>query len=77
MPDEKWGEAVHAIVVPRPEPAVDAAVLIAFCRAHVAGYTVPKQIDFRIEPRPKSGPGKVLKRELRAPFWAGHTRQIH
>jgi len=55
---------------------VDAAILIAFCREHIAGYKVPKQIDLRRDPLPKSGPGKVLKRELRAPFWAGRTGQI-
>jgi long-chain acyl-CoA synthetase len=77
VPDATWGEAVHAVVVPRPGHAVDAVSLIAFCREHIAGYKVPKQIDLRNEPLPKSGPGKVLKRELRAPFWAGHTTQIN
>jgi acyl-CoA synthetase (AMP-forming)/AMP-acid ligase II len=56
---------------------VDTVSLIAFCREHIAGYKVPKQIDLRSDPLPKSGPGKVLKRELRAPFWAGHTTQIN
>lgn len=77
VPDEKWGEAVHAVVVPRPQHAVDMAMLIAFCRQHIAGYKVPKHIELRSEPLPKSGPGKILKRELRAPFWAGQTTQIH
>ena len=73
IPDQRWGEAVHAIVVPRV-PAADvpdlAAELIAFCRSEIAGYKVPKQIEVRDEPLPKSGAGKFLKRELRAPFWA-------
>jgi long-chain acyl-CoA synthetase len=77
VPDEKWGEAVHAVVVPRAGQEVDAATLIAFCHKHIAGYKVPKQVDLRRDPLPKSGPGKVLKRELRAPFWAGHATQIH
>ena len=77
VPDATWGEAVHAVVVPRPEHAVETVSLIAFCREHIAGYKVPKQIDLRSDPLPKSGPGKVLKRELRAPFWAGHTAQIN
>jgi len=77
VPDATWGEAVHAVVVPRPGHKVDAVNLIAFCREHIAGYKVPKQIDLRSDPLPKSGPGKVLKRELRAPFWAGHTTQIN
>ncbi len=74
VPDEKWGEAVHAVVVPR-EP-VEPKALIEFCRQHVAGYKVPKAIDLQDEPLPKSGPGKVLKRTLRAPYWEGQDRQI-
>jgi long-chain acyl-CoA synthetase len=77
VPDVTWGEAVHAVVVPRPGHKVDTSSLIAFCREHIAGYKVPKQIDLRSEPLPKSGPGKVLKRELRAPFWTSHTAQIN
>ncbi|MDJ0852509.1 MAG: AMP-binding protein [Myxococcota bacterium] len=77
VPDEHWGEAVHAVVVPREEHAgVDPAELIDFCREHIAGYKLPKAIDLRAEPLPKSGPGKVLKRELRAPFWEGRDRQV-
>lgn len=77
VPDERWGEAVRAVVVPRegePEPTPEE--LIAFCREHIGGYKVPKAIDLRHEPLPKSGPGKVLKRELRAPFWEGRERQV-
>lgn len=77
VPDAQWGEAVHAVVVSRPGQTVDAVSLMAFCRERIAGYKVPKQIDLRRDPLPKSGPGKVLKRELRAPFWAGRTTQIH
>src|SRR5262252_4630183 len=77
VPDAIWGEAVHAVVVPRPGYMVDPVRIIAFCREYIAGYKVPKQVDLRSDPLPKSGPGKVLKRELRAPFWAGHTAQIH
>jgi long-chain acyl-CoA synthetase len=77
VPDTKWGEAVHAIVVLRPGHDVDSAAFITFCRKRIAGYKVPKRIDLRRDPLPKSGPGKVLKRELRAPFWAGQTAQIH
>jgi acyl-CoA synthetase (AMP-forming)/AMP-acid ligase II len=78
VPDEKWGEAVHAVVVARPSAAdLTAAELIAFCREQLAGYKVPKAIDFSSEELPKSGPGKILKRELRAPFWAGQDSAIH
>ncbi|NJN50785.1 MAG: long-chain-fatty-acid--CoA ligase [Gammaproteobacteria bacterium] len=77
VPDQKWGEAVHAVVVPRPEHHnIDPKELIAFCHQHIAGYKVPKGIDIRDEPLPKSGPGKVLKRELRAPFWQGVDRSV-
>ena len=77
VPDDRWGEVVHAVVVPRPEQEVDAATLMTYCRAYIAGYKVPKSIDFQTDPLPKSGPGKILKRELRAPYWEGHEAQIH
>jgi long-chain acyl-CoA synthetase len=75
VPDERWGEAVHAVVVPR-RPGLAAAELIAHCRTLVAGYKVPKSIVVRDEPLPKSGAGKILKRELREPFWVGHDSRI-
>jgi long-chain acyl-CoA synthetase len=69
IPDETWGEAVHAVVVARQE-GLTATELIEHCRRSIAGYKVPKSVDFRADPLPKSGPGKVLKRELRAPYWS-------
>jgi len=75
IPDDKWGEVVHAVVVLR-EP-VDAEELIGFCREHIAGYKVPKDISFSASELPKSGPGKILKRELRKPFWEGRERGIN
>ncbi|MEZ5561249.1 MAG: AMP-binding protein [Pseudomonadales bacterium] len=78
VPDEKWGEAVWGVVVPRAEHGnVDPREIIEFCRTRIAGYKVPKGIDIRPEPLPKSGPGKVLKRELRAPYWEGEDRAVH
>jgi len=78
VPDEKWGEAVHAVVVPRADHEdLDVAVLIEFCRERIAHYKAPRSIDIRREPLPKSGPGKVLKRELRAPYWKGQERNVH
>jgi len=74
IPDERWGEAVHAVVVPRA--AATAEELIAFCHESIAGYKAPKAIEFRSEPLPKSGAGKVLKRELRAPHWAGRESMV-
>ena len=74
VPDAHWGEAVHAVVVPRAE--VTEGELIEHCRAAIAGYKVPKQIELRAEPLPKSGAGKVLKRELREPYWAGRESRV-
>ena len=74
IPDATWGEVVHAVVVPRAE--VDPDELIAYCRGAIAGYKTPKRIELRAEPLPKSGAGKVLKRELRAPYWAGHEAMV-
>jgi long-chain acyl-CoA synthetase len=74
IPDDKWGETVHAVVVPR-EP-VDAETLIDHCRELIAGYKVPRSVELRDEPLPKSGPGKVLKRELREPFWKDRGERV-
>jgi long-chain acyl-CoA synthetase len=68
IPSERWGEAVHAIVVARAGSEIDQAALLAHCRTQLAGYECPKSIDIREEPLPRSGAGKVLKTELRAPF---------
>jgi acyl-CoA synthetase (AMP-forming)/AMP-acid ligase II len=77
IPSEQWGEAVHAVVVLRPESGpVDAEALIEHCRDHIAGYKVPRSVAFQSEPLPKSGPGKVLKRELRDPYWADRSSAI-
>ena len=76
IPDPQWGEAVHAVVVLREDTDADAAALIGHCRERIAGYKVPRSIEFRTEPLPTSGPGKVLKRELRAPYWADHATAI-
>ena len=70
VPDERWGEAVHAIVVPHAGVTVTAEELRAHCRELIAGYKVPKVIDISIEPLPKSGPGKILKRVLRDRYLA-------
>jgi long-chain acyl-CoA synthetase len=65
VPDDKWGEAVHAIVVMHIGMDVDPEELRTHCRALIAGYKVPKVIEISEEPLPKSGPGKILKRVLR------------
>lgn len=76
IPDTKWGEAVHAVVVPRGVNGVTPEGLIAHCRARIAGYKVPKRIEMRSDPLPKSGAGKILKRELRERYWAGHEARV-
>ena len=76
VPDPLWGEAVKAIVVPRPGQSVDQEALIAHCRGRIGGYKIPKSVDFREAPLPKTGPGKIAKRRLRDPFWEGHDRRI-
>jgi long-chain acyl-CoA synthetase len=74
VPDRHWGEAVHAVVVPRREVTPDE--LVAHCRQLIAGYKVPKEIELRSDPLPKSGAGKVLKRELREPYWQGQEARV-
>ena len=77
VPDEKWGETVHAVVVPGPGDEVDPAALVAWCRERLAGYKLPKAVDVREEPLPRTAAGKILKRDLREPFWQGESRRIH
>ncbi|MBB5189006.1 acyl-CoA synthetase (AMP-forming)/AMP-acid ligase II [Zhongshania antarctica] len=77
IPHDDWGEAVHAIVVARPGVACTEADIIAHAREKIAHYKCPKSVSFRDEPLPHSGAGKVLKRELRAPYWEGRERQVN
>jgi acyl-CoA synthetase (AMP-forming)/AMP-acid ligase II len=77
IPDERWGEAVHAIVVKAPEHEITADDVIAHARESIAGYKLPKSVEFRAEPLPLSGAMKVLKRELRAPYWEGRDRSVN
>jgi long-chain acyl-CoA synthetase len=76
VPDDQWGEAVKAIVVLKEGAAASAEELIGYCRGKIAGYKIPKSVDFSKEPLPKTGPGKIAKRRLRDPFWAGRERKI-
>jgi acyl-CoA synthetase (AMP-forming)/AMP-acid ligase II len=75
IPSEEWGEVVHATVVRSPGSALAAEEVTAFARENLAGYKVPRSVDFTGE-LPRTGSGKVLKRQLRAPFWAGRTAQV-
>ena len=76
IPDDVWGEAVHAVVVLRPGAQATEQELVEHSRGLIAGYKVPKSVEFRTEPLPLSGAMKVLKRELRAPYWTGHDRAV-
>jgi acyl-CoA synthetase (AMP-forming)/AMP-acid ligase II len=75
IPSEEWGEAVHAVIVKQPGMELDEAAVIAYGREHLTSYKVPRSITFMDE-IPRTGSGKILKRELRAPFWAGQSRMV-
>ncbi|KAA1416943.1 long-chain fatty acid--CoA ligase [Nocardioides humilatus] len=67
LPDEQWGERVHACVVLAPNAVATAEELASFCKEHIAGYKTPRSVDF-VDELPISGAGKILKRELRARY---------
>lgn len=76
VPDPRWSEAVKAIIVLREGTRASADDLIGFCRGKIAGYKIPKSIDFVADPLPKTGPGKIAKRQLRQAYWAQEARAI-
>jgi long-chain acyl-CoA synthetase len=76
VPDEQWGEAVKAIIVKKPGASLETGELIAYARERLAGYKVPKSVDF-VEALPRNPSGKILKRELRKPYWQGRERQVN
>jgi long-chain acyl-CoA synthetase len=76
IPDDKWGEAVKAIVVKKTGVNVTAEELIGFARERIAHFKAPRSVDF-VDGLPRTPTGKILKRELRKPFWAGQDRQVH
>ncbi|MEY9880716.1 acyl-CoA synthetase (AMP-forming)/AMP-acid ligase II [Bradyrhizobium sp. USDA 328] len=76
IPNEQWGEQVHAVVVRRSGVEVSAGELIEFTKTLIAGYKCPRSIEITEAPLPLSGAGKVLKRELRRPFWEGRERRV-
>jgi acyl-CoA synthetase (AMP-forming)/AMP-acid ligase II len=77
VPHDVWGEAVHAVVVLREAAEATAEEIIGHCRDVIANYKIPKSVSFRRDPLPLSGAMKVLKRELREPFWAGRGRRVN
>jgi acyl-CoA synthetase (AMP-forming)/AMP-acid ligase II len=76
VPHELWGEAVHAIVVPRAGAMISVDEIVVHARRTIANYKVPKSVELRADPLPLSGAMKVLKRELRKPYWDGRERGI-
>jgi fatty-acyl-CoA synthase/long-chain acyl-CoA synthetase len=69
IPSDEWGESVHAVVVAAPGASLSEDDVVAFARQHLAGYKVPRSVSF-LDELPRTGSGKILKRELRAPYWA-------
>jgi long-chain acyl-CoA synthetase len=76
VPDATWGEAVRAVVVPKPGCKPDPADIIAFARTRIAGFKLPKAIDF-VDALPRNASGKLLRRELREPHWVGYERRVN
>ncbi|MGZ4487294.1 MAG: long-chain-fatty-acid--CoA ligase [Nocardioides sp.] len=75
VPDDTWGESVKAVVSLHPGAEATEAELIAYCREHLAHYKCPRSVDL-LEALPRNPTGKILKRELRAPYWSGHDRTV-
>jgi acyl-CoA synthetase (AMP-forming)/AMP-acid ligase II len=75
VPDEKWGEVGKALVVPVPDSGVTADEILAYARERLAGFKIPRSVDF-VEAIPRNASGKVLKRELREPYWEGQDRRV-
>jgi acyl-CoA synthetase (AMP-forming)/AMP-acid ligase II len=75
VPDEKWGEAVKAIIVKKPgeDPSPDS--IIAWAKERIAGYKCPKSVDF-VDVLPRNPSGKILRKDLREPYWKGHERRV-
>ncbi len=76
IPHERWGEAVHAVVSVSAGQTVGVEELVAHCAELIAGYKVPKSVEIRVDPLPRTAVGKILKRDLREPYWAGRETRI-
>lgn len=76
VPDEKWGELVTALVVTAPDEQVTAEEIIAHCRGRLAGFKIPKRVEFR-DAIPRTATGKIQKFKLREEFWEGQERQVN
>jgi len=76
VPDDRWGEAVKAVIACKPGMSADAAEIIAYARERIAGYKLPKSVDF-VAAIPRNASGKILRRDLRQPYWEGRDRQVN
>jgi long-chain acyl-CoA synthetase len=76
IPHERWGEAVHAVVTVASGTTVSVEELTRHCSTLIAGYKVPKSVDIRADPLPRTAVGKILKRDLREPYWEGRETHI-
>ncbi|MNV29505.1 Long-chain-fatty-acid--CoA ligase [compost metagenome] len=76
IPCNKWGETVHAVIILKPGASVTEDEMVAHCRELIAGYKVPRSIEFRTS-LPMSSVGKVLKNELRKPFWENRLSNVN
>jgi long-chain acyl-CoA synthetase len=76
IPNERWGEQVHAVVVTKPGASAKPEELMEFCKTLIAGYKCPRSVEISDKPLPLSGAGKILKRELRKPFWENRERRV-
>jgi len=78
IPDDKWGEAIHAVISLKPDETVTSDAIIAHCRERIAGYKLPRSIEFRnTASMPLSGAGKILKHQIRSTFWEGKDRRVN
>ena len=76
IPSDEWGESVHAVVVCKPGASATTKQLADHCRQLIAGYKCPRSTEFR-DALPMTGAGKILKTELRKPYWEGRTRAVN
>jgi acyl-CoA synthetase (AMP-forming)/AMP-acid ligase II len=75
VPDEQFGERVHAVMVTQPDATVNLEMIMEFCRGRLAGYKLPRSMEVVAE-LPRNPTGKILKRQLRSRHWEGHTTQV-
>jgi acyl-CoA synthetase (AMP-forming)/AMP-acid ligase II len=76
VPDEEWGEVPKALITLKQSQRASSDDILEHCRRHLAGFKVPKSVEFLNE-LPKGGTGKILKKVLREKYWAGHKRRVH